>query len=70
MSTDGVSVIDDSKSLILNEDGTIDERMMTKDKYYFAYATTTEAVLRVSSPHIRNQFKFCFGVLIWMMWSM
>ncbi len=37
MSTDGVSVIDDSKSLILNEDGTIGERMVTKDEYYFAY---------------------------------
>ncbi|MBQ3135994.1 MAG: DUF5110 domain-containing protein [Clostridia bacterium] len=37
MSTNGVSVIDDSKSLILNEDGTISERKKTKDEYYFAY---------------------------------
>ncbi|MBQ7118110.1 MAG: DUF5110 domain-containing protein [Clostridia bacterium] len=38
MSKNGVSVIDDSKSLILNEDGTISERTKTKDEYYFAYA--------------------------------
>lgn len=38
MSKNGVSVIDDSKSLILEEDGTISARPDTqKDEYYFAY---------------------------------
>ncbi len=38
MSVNGVAVIDDTKSLILNEDGTIGERRKTqKDEYYFAY---------------------------------
>ncbi len=37
MSVNGVSVIDDSKSLLLNEDGTLSERKKTKDEYYFAY---------------------------------
>ncbi len=38
MSKNGVAVIDDSKSLILNGDGTIGERRKTeKDEYYFAY---------------------------------
>ncbi len=37
MSVNGVAVFDDSKSLLLNEDGTISERAKTKDEYYFAY---------------------------------
>lgn len=38
MSRNGVAVIDDTKSLILNSDGTIGERRKTiKDEYYFAY---------------------------------
>ncbi len=38
MSRDGVAVYDDSKSLILNENGTIGERLNSKiDEYYFAY---------------------------------
>lgn len=38
MSKDGVALIDDTKSLILNCDGTIGERRKTqKDEYYFAY---------------------------------
>ena len=38
MSTNGVAVIDDTKSLILKPDGTIGERRKTiKDEYYFAY---------------------------------
>lgn len=38
MSKDGVTVLDDRKSLILKEDGTIGERRNTqKDEYYFAY---------------------------------
>ena len=38
MSRNGVAVLDDSKSLILNEDGTLSERKKTlKDEYYFAY---------------------------------
>ncbi len=38
MSTDGVAVIDDTNSLLLNEDGTISERRKTvKDEYYFCY---------------------------------
>ena len=38
MSKNGVTVYDDTKSLILNPDGTIGERKKTiKDEYYFAY---------------------------------
>lgn len=38
MSRNGVAVIDDTLSLILNPDGTIGERRKTeKDEYYFAY---------------------------------
>ena len=38
MSRNGVTVYDDTKSLILKEDGTIGERKKTiKDEYYFAY---------------------------------
>lgn len=38
MSRNGVAVVDDTKSLIINEDGTISERRKTlKDEYYFAY---------------------------------
>ncbi len=38
MSRNGVAVLDDSKSLLLNEDGTLFERKKTvKDEYYFAY---------------------------------
>ncbi len=38
MSRNGVAVLDDSKSLILNEDGTLSERKKAvKDEYYFAY---------------------------------
>ena len=33
----GVSVMDDSKSLLLNPDGTIAPRPKCKDRYYFAY---------------------------------
>ena len=34
---DGVAVMDDSKSLLLNDDGTIAPRPKCKDRYYFAY---------------------------------
>lgn len=37
ISTNGVSMIDDSKSVILNENGTISERSKCIDEYYFAY---------------------------------
>ncbi|MBQ7294667.1 MAG: DUF5110 domain-containing protein [Clostridia bacterium] len=38
MSRNGVAVLDDSKSLILNADGTLSERSKTlRDEYYFAY---------------------------------
>ncbi len=38
MSKNGVAVLDDSKSLLLNENGTLGERKKTvKDEYYFAY---------------------------------
>lgn len=38
VSTEGVGVLDDSKSLILNKDGTISPRAhIEKDLYYFAY---------------------------------
>ena len=46
MSVNGVAVIDDSKSLILNEDGTIGERMKTSDEYYFAYGHDYRGCLR------------------------
>lgn len=47
MSTDGVAVIDDTKSLILNEDGTIGERRKTvKDEYYFCYNHDYRACLK------------------------
>lgn len=47
MSTEGVAVIDDTKSLILNEDGTIGERRKTtKDEYYFCYNHDYRACLK------------------------
>ena len=47
MSTDGVAVIDDTHSLILNPDGTIGERRKTeKDEYYFCYNHDYRAALR------------------------
>lgn len=52
MSVNGVAVIDDSKSLILNEDGTIGEREKTKDEYYFAYGHDYRGCLK-------DFFKLC-----------
>ncbi len=47
MSTEGVAVIDDTKSLILNQDGTIGERRKTvKDEYYFCYNHDYRACLK------------------------
>ena len=47
MSKNGVSVYDDSKSLILNADGTIGERAKTlKDEYYFAYGNDYRGCLK------------------------
>ncbi len=47
MSTEGVAVINDTKSLILNEDGTIGERhKTTKDEYYFCYNHDYRACLK------------------------
>ncbi len=47
MSTDGVAVIDDTNSLILNPDGTVGERRKTeKDEYYFCYNHDYRAALR------------------------
>ena len=37
LSRDGASVMDDSKSLLLEQDGTISSREVCNDKYYFAY---------------------------------
>lgn len=37
ISTNGVSMIDDSNSVILNENGTISQREKCIDEYYFAY---------------------------------
>ena len=37
LSMDGASVMDDSKSLLLDQDGNILERPKCSDKYYFAY---------------------------------
>ncbi len=47
MSRNGVAVIDDTKSLILNADGTIGERRKTQsDEYYFAYNHDYRACLK------------------------
>ena len=47
MSKDGVAVVDDTLSLILNTDGTIGERRKTqKDEYYFAYNHDYRACLK------------------------
>ncbi len=47
MSRNGVTVFDDTKSLILNSDGTIGERKKTvKDEYYFAYGNDYRGCLK------------------------
>lgn len=47
MSTNGVSVIDDSQSLTINPDGTLSERKGSlKDEYYFAYNHDYRACLK------------------------
>ena len=47
MSKNGVTVYDDTKSLILNPDGTIGERKKTiKDEYYFAYGNDYRGCLK------------------------
>ncbi len=47
MSKNGVAVYDDTKSLILNPDGTIGERAKTvKDEYYFAYGNDYRGCLK------------------------
>ncbi|MBO5936886.1 MAG: DUF5110 domain-containing protein, partial [Clostridia bacterium] len=47
MSRNGVTVFDDTKSLILNSDGTIGERAKTvKDEYYFAYGNDYRGCLK------------------------
>ncbi len=47
MSKNGVTVFDDTKSLILNPDGTIGERKKTiKDEYYFAYGNDYRGCLK------------------------
>ena len=47
MSESGVAVFDDSKSLILNEDGTVSPRSTKeKDCYYFAYGNNYRQALR------------------------
>ena len=46
MSLDGVSVMDDSKTVIINPDGTISERRKCLDEYYFAYGHDYRACLR------------------------
>ncbi|MGN1418763.1 MAG: TIM-barrel domain-containing protein, partial [Acutalibacteraceae bacterium] len=37
LSRNGVSVVDDSKTVLINSDGTMKERPSCKDEYYFAY---------------------------------
>ena len=46
MSKNGVSVIDDSKTVILNSDGTIRERRECMDEYYFAYGRDYRGCLK------------------------
>ncbi len=65
MSRDGVSVYDDHKSLILNEDGTIGEREHSKiDEYYFAYNHDYRACLKdffSLSGQVPLVPRFCLG---------
>ena len=46
MSRNGVSVYDDSKTVIINSDGTISERKPCEDKYYFAYGDDYRACIK------------------------
>lgn len=46
ISKNGVSVIDDSKSLIISSDGTMKERAKCEDKYYFSYGRDYRACLK------------------------
>ena len=46
MSLSGVSVIDDSKTVIINADGTIKERRKCTDLYFFAYGKDFRGCLR------------------------
>ena len=46
ISKSGVSVIDDSKTVIINTDGTMKERAKCLDEYYFAYGNDYRACLR------------------------
>ena len=56
MSTNGVSVIDDSKTVIMCKDGTMKERRkVQKDEYYFAFGNDYRGCLR-------EFFKLCGSV--------
>ena len=46
ISRSGVSVVDDSKTVIINPDGTIKERRKCLDEYYFAYGHDYRACLK------------------------
>ena len=47
MSTNGVSVVDDSKAVIMSEDGTMKERRaIQKDEYYFAFGNDFRGCLK------------------------
>ena len=46
ISRSGVSVVDDSKTVIINPDGTIKERRKCLDEYYFAYGHDYRACLQ------------------------
>lgn len=56
MSTNGVSVVDDSKTVIMNTDGTLKERRhIQKDEYYFAFGNDFRGCLK-------DFFKLCGSV--------
>lgn len=47
MSTNGVSVVDDSKTVIMSTDGTLKERRhIQKDEYYFAFGNDFRGCLK------------------------
>ena len=64
MSRNGVSVYDDSKTVIINPDGTISERKPCEDKYYFAYGDDYRACIKdfyKLSGNVPLVPRFCLG---------
>ena len=64
MSRSGVSVYDDSSTVIINSDGTIGERRPCEDKYYFAYGDDYRACIKdfyKLSGEVPLVPRFCLG---------